>query len=167
MSTSSSTPAGSTSFTIRATNSSNPSDYKTYGAMLVIVRDTTVPTVTLTEYLPDPTTDNTPTYSGSAVDIYTNISDIEYCVDSGSWTDVDSFTPAMSVSFTFTTPALTDGLHTIYVRAYDAAGNLSSVASDTLTVGTPPAITDQPLSATKIIGESVTFSVTASGTAPA
>ncbi len=91
--------------------------------MLAIVKDTTVPTVTLTAYLPDPTTDNTPTYSGSAADTYTNIVDIEYRVDSGSWTDVDSFTPAKNVSFTFTTPALTDGLHTIYARAYDAAGN--------------------------------------------
>ncbi len=61
---------------------------------------------------------------------------------------------------------MTDGLHTIYARAYDAAGNVSSIASDTLTVGTPPTITGQPLSATKIVGESVTFSVTASGTAP-
>src|SRR3972149_8256491 len=111
------------------------------GVMLAIVRDTTVPSATLTEYLPDPTSDNTPTYSGSAADTYTNIVDIEYRVDSGSWADVDSFTPAKNVSFTFTPPALAGGVHTIYARAYDAAGNVSAVASDTLTVGTPPAIT--------------------------
>ncbi len=166
VSTSSSTPAVNTFLILRAVNPDNSNDYKYGIGRLAIVRDTTAPSVTLTEYLPDPTTDNTPTYSGSAVDTYTNIVDIEYCVDSGLWADVDLFTPAMSVNFTFTTPALTDGLHTIYVRAYDAAGNVSVTVSDTLTVGTPPAITDQPLSATKIIGESVTFSVTASGTAP-
>jgi len=166
VSTSSFTPAGSTSFTIRATNSDNSNDYKTGSRTLAVVRDTTAPKVTLTAYLPDPTTDNTPFYSGSAADTYTNIVDIGYCIDSGSWANVDAFTPAKNVSFTFTTPALTDGLHTIYVRAYDAAGNISATVSDILTVNTPPTITGQPSDATKTIGESVTFSVAASGTAP-
>jgi len=166
VSTSSFTPAGSASFTIRATNSDNSNDYKTGSRTLAVVRDTTAPKVTLTAYLPDPTTDNTPFYSGSAADTYTNIVDIGYCIDSGSWANVDAFTPAKNVSFTFTTPALTDGLHTIYVRAYDAAGNISATVSDILTVNTPPTITGQPSDATKTIGESVTFSVAASGTAP-
>ncbi len=166
VSTSSSTPAGSTSFTIRGTNSSNPNDYKNRSRTLRVETDITTPKVALTAYLPDPTVDNTPTYSGSATDTRTNIVDIEYRVDSDSWTDVDTFTPAKNVNFTFTTPALSDGLHTIYARAYDAAGNVSAAASDALTVGSAPAITEQPSSATKTIGESVTFSVTASGTAP-
>jgi hypothetical protein len=166
--TSSSTPAGSTSFTIRATNSDNPNDYKNRSRTLAVAKDTTLPTVSLTAYSPDPTGDNTPTYSGSAADTRTNIVDIEYCVDSGTWTDVNAFTPAKNVNFTFTTSTLSDGTHTIYARACDAAGNVSATVSDTLTVttGTPPVITGQPSSATKTVDESVTFTVTASGTAP-
>ncbi len=132
--TSGSTPEGKTSFTIRATNSGNPDDYKSRNRTLVVRTDTTIPTVTLKEYLPDPASDNTPTYSGSAADTRTNIVDVEYRVDDGSWTDVDTFTPDKNVNFTFTTSALTGGAHTIYVRAYDAAGNISPTASDTLTV---------------------------------
>ncbi len=230
-----------------------------------IILDAVVPTISLAAYAPDPTTDNTPSYNGTAADTLTDIVDIEYRIDSGgTWTDVDSFTPGLSVSFTFTTSDLTDGNHTIYVRAYDAVGNVSTTPSDTLTVdttapagslninsgaaavnttavtlnlsatdavgvtgyrvangsdasgattvnvtsttsysanisftlstgegtktvavqyrdaagnwsttvsdaltvGTSPTITSQPSSATKIIGESVTFSVTASGTVP-
>ena len=133
-----------------------------------IILDTVKPTITLTPYAPDLTTDNTPSYSGTAADTLTNIVDIEYRIDSGgTFTDIDSFTPGTSVSFTFTTTALTDGNHTIYVRAYDEAGNVSSLDSDTLRVTvTSPTITSQPSSATKTVGESVTFSVIASGTAP-
>jgi PGF-pre-PGF domain-containing protein len=105
------------------------------------VVDNTAPTVTLPAHTPDPENDNTPTYSGTATDALTNVVDIEYKVDSGTWTDVDAFTPALSVSFTFTTtPALADGTHTIYVKAKDNAGNWSTPVSDTLTVITvaPP-----------------------------
>lgn len=100
------------------------------------------PVVTLPAYAPDPTTDSTPTYSGTATDATTNVVDIEYRVDVGAWADVDPFTPALSVSFTFTTPALADGIHTIDVRAKDEAGNWSAIVSDTLTVDTvPPTVT--------------------------
>ena len=102
-----------------------------------IILDTANPTITLTAYTPDPTTDNTPSYNGMAADTLTNIVDIEYRIGSGgTWTDVDSFTQGLSVSFTFTTTALTDGSHTIYVRAYDEAGNVSATSSDALTVDT-------------------------------
>jgi hypothetical protein len=109
-----------------------------------VTYDTTSPTVSLPPYVPDPTSDNTPSYSGTATDAGScNVVDIEFRVDSGGWTDVDAFTPALSVNFTFTTGTLADGLHTIEVRAQDAAGNWSSLASDTLTVTTvaPPKIT--------------------------
>jgi hypothetical protein len=53
--------------------------------------------------------------------------------------DVDSFTPDLSVNFTFTTAELEDGTHTIEARGKDAANNWSGIVSDTLTVDvTPP-----------------------------
>ena len=107
------------------------------------------PVVTLPAYSPDPTSDSTPTYSGTATDATTNVVDIEYRVDGGAWTDVDAFIQSLTVSFTFTTPALADGARLIEVRAKDEAGNWSTIVSDMLTVDTtPPVISD--VSATNI-----------------
>jgi len=100
--------------------------------------DVTPPSVVLFEYSPDPTEDNTPTYSGTAADALTEVVDIEYRVDGGEWRDVDPFAPARTVGFTFTTPPLAEGTHTIEVRVMDGAGNWSGAASDTLTVRAPP-----------------------------
>nr|NIM46468.1 hypothetical protein [Nitrososphaeria archaeon]NIN53718.1 hypothetical protein [Nitrososphaeria archaeon]NIQ34281.1 hypothetical protein [Nitrososphaeria archaeon] len=103
--------------------------------------DTTPPDTSLTSFSPDPTNDNTPRYSGSATDDMSDVVDIEYRVDGEAWRNVDPFTPARSVSFTFTTPTLSDGTHTIRTRAKDDANNWeTSYASDTITVDTtsPP-----------------------------
>ncbi len=107
------------------------------------IADTTPPATTLDEYLPDPTNDNTPTYSGASTDTQSQVADIEYRVDGGSWLDVDSFTPAPSVSFAFTPSPLVDGTHTFEVRAQDEAGNWeqSPYPSDTLTIDTTPPLT--------------------------
>ncbi len=129
------------------------------------VDDTVPPTVTLPAYAPDPTTDNTPTYSGTAADALTNVIDIEYRVDGGTWTDVDAFTSAPTVNFTFTTPVLVDGTHTIEVKAKDVAGNWSSIASDTLAVTSvvpPPSdftISVSPTSGSVVRGGSTTTTV--------
>jgi PGF-pre-PGF domain-containing protein len=103
--------------------------------------DTTPPDTSLTTYLPDPTNDTTPSYSGTATDTQSNVVDIECRVNGGAWTDVDPFAPALSVNFTFTTPVLSDGTYTIEVRAKDAAEIWETTyASDTLTISTyvPP-----------------------------
>jgi len=103
---------------------------------------TSPPHTTLNPYSPDPTSDNTPTYSGTTSDatILDNVVDIEYRVDGGPWMEVDPFVPATSVSFTFTTQPLADGLHVIEVRAEDAMGHWeNSYASDELTVDAVPA----------------------------
>jgi len=119
---------------VSATNSVNNNDDG--DATLTI--DDTQPTVSLTAYSPDPTNDSTPSYSGSASDVPagSEILDIEFKVDGGIWTDVDSFTPDNPVDpFTFATGALADGTHTIYARAMDEAGNWNE-DSDTLTIDT-------------------------------
>ncbi|MFB3880144.1 MAG: S-layer homology domain-containing protein [Armatimonadota bacterium] len=110
------------------------------------------PTASLTAYVPDPTSDSTPTYSGSAsVSFYPNqlnpgydvtvnrIAGVEYRVDGGSWqacTASDGAFNSGTEAFTFTTSALSGGAHTFEVRAVDTAGNAtpSPYPTDTLTI---------------------------------
>jgi len=71
---------------------------------------------------------------------------------------------ATSSSYTISTVTTADaGSYTCYVS--NACGNVTSNAA-TLTVNTPPSITTQPSSQTKTLGQSVTFTVAASGTTP-
>jgi hypothetical protein len=123
------------------------------------------PTITLDSYTPDPTTDNTPTYIGSSSttttfpnanpkftvgqsvkhDIQVNkIVQVQYRVDAGSWADAtasDGTFDEYSEDYTFTTSALSPGLHTIETRARNTAGNWSSLASDTLTINATYTVT--------------------------
>ncbi len=109
---------------------------------LVSVSDTTAPSVTITALTPDPTNDNTPTFTGTATDTSSNISSVEYKVDAGSWTAAtagDGAFDSLSEGYTFTTAALSDGAHTVYVRATDSAANTTAEAnysSDSFTVQT-------------------------------
>jgi hypothetical protein len=94
---------------------------------LTISDDLDPPLVTLTPLSPDPTNDNTPTFTGTAIDALSNIASVEYQVGAGSWrawaaaTAVDGAFDEPSEEYTFTIPALADGGYTVYVRATDAA----------------------------------------------
>ena len=111
------------------------------------------PTITLNAYSPDPTTDTTPTYTGSADSTQTlqnnnpadpggnitinKITQVQYRVDSGTWTDAiatDGAFDEYNEDYTFTTSALSLGPHTIETRARNTAGNWSDLASDALTI---------------------------------
>jgi len=113
----------------------------------------TYPETSLTPYSPDPTTDPTPTYTGSATvqpltnnnpngpgnDVTTNtIANVHYRVDGGTWLDttpVDGNWYDPVESYTFTTPPLSAGTHTIETKAFNSVGNEDQTpASDTLTV---------------------------------
>ena len=114
----------------------------------VTVQDATPPSVTITELTPDPTNDNTPTFTGTATDTSSNISSVEYKVDDGSWTAAtagDGAFDSLSEGYTFTTSALANGAHTVYVRATDSATNTTTeanYASDSFTVdATAPSVT--------------------------
>ncbi len=67
---------------------------------------------------------------------------MEYRVDQGSWTAAtasDGAFNSLSEGYTFTTAALSEGEHTVYVRATDAASNTTAeanYASDSFTVQT-------------------------------
>lgn len=113
----------------------------------------TEPETSLTPYTPDPSPDPTPTYTGSATvqpmtnnnpngpgnDVTTNIlAAVEFRVDGGAWIyadPVDGTYDDPIEAYTFTTPPLADGTHTIEARAYNILGNVDPTpASDTLTV---------------------------------
>jgi hypothetical protein len=116
-----------------------------------------IPTSTLKTYSPDPTNDNTPTYTGRSTTSvrYPNsnpygsrhaitinkIKDVQYRVDGGSWISalpVDGIFNSSIEDFTFTTPALSYGTHTMEVRALNTAGNWeTSYVSDILTIAAP------------------------------
>jgi hypothetical protein len=113
----------------------------------------TFPETTLNPYTPDPTTDPTPTYTGSATvqpltnnnphgpgnDVTTNtIGGVEFRVDGGTWMYVNpddgNYDEAVE-TFTFTTPPLSIGTHTIEVYAANSIGNADATpASDTITI---------------------------------
>jgi len=116
---------------------------------LVVSVDDDPPEVDLTPLSPDPTNDNTPTFTGTAVDALSNIASVEYQVGTGSWrawvtaTAVDGAFDEPSEEYTFTIPALADGGYTVQVRATDAASPPNTTleadyATDTFTVAPPP-----------------------------
>lgn len=108
----------------------------------------TTPTVTLTPYSPDPTTDTTPTYSGSAQDTpypspthtptTINAVRVEWRVDGGSWQAAQATDGAFdsdAENFTFTPPSfLSAGTHLFEARTINSVGNISTLAQDTLTI---------------------------------
>lgn len=113
----------------------------------------TFPNTALNPYLPDPTTDSTPTYTGTVVEVpYPNsnpngpgtdvtintIAKVEYRLDSGSWfqaSALDGVFDEAEESFTFTTSTLSLSTHTIETRGINSVGNKeTSFASDTVTV---------------------------------
>jgi len=93
--------------------------------------------VTLTTTPTTPSTNTAPTIAGTASTIgAATISSILYSVDSGSW--VSTGVTGTS-SFSIVVPALTDGSHTIRVRATDNYGNVSDSSlygSTTFTIDT-------------------------------
>jgi hypothetical protein len=99
----------------------------------------TTPTVTLTPFTPDPTSNARPAYSGSATEPMTEIVLVEYsvsgCVTTG-WTAATASDGAFdepSEAFTFT-PQLAPGSCTVSVRSKNTWGNYSTTASDSVVV---------------------------------
>ena len=114
--------------------------------------DDTIPVVSLAAYTPDPTTDTTPTWSGTVSDTpwdspthndtTTNyLNAVQYRIDSGVWVNCiadDGVFDETSETFTCTPSTLSGGLHTIYVQARNRVNNLSAVISDQVTIDVIP-----------------------------
>jgi hypothetical protein len=105
-----------------------------YDAFKAYTTETTKPTVSITSG-PAPgsfTNDSTPTFSFAGTDNYPGFT-FACRVDGGS------YNPCASP---YTLPTRSDGAHTFYVKAIDAVGNESAVASRSFTVDTkPPTVT--------------------------
>lgn len=110
-----------------------------------LTTNVTPPSISLTALSPDPNSDSTPTISGTATEDVGTISSVSFQVDStnGSWSscsaDDGSFDEATESFTCNVTSVLSDGSHTIYVRATDSNDNTTasgSEATDTFTIDT-------------------------------
>jgi len=141
----------------------------------------TYPETSLTPYTPDPTSDPTPTYTGSATvqpltnnnpngpgnDVTLNtIANVHYRVDGGMWLDTtpdDGDWYDAVESYSFTTPPLSAGTHTIETKAFNSVGNEDQTpASDTLTIiaGNPPTAPTIAGPSSGDVGTSYTYTFT-------
>lgn len=109
----------------------------------------TVPSITLDAYTPDPPSDRTPTYTGIALDIpyphqtslYVDVTindvEVEYRINGGSWQralPADGAFDSPYEAFTFAPLLCENTQYTVETRARNEVGNVSSIASDTITV---------------------------------
>ncbi|MBN1329866.1 MAG: caspase family protein [Candidatus Heimdallarchaeota archaeon] len=91
--------------------------------------DTTAPTVSITSPASGATVSGTTTISASASD-NVGVTKVEFYID-GSLKGTDTTSP---YSYSWVTTGYSDGSHTIYAKAYDAAGNVGTTATRTVTV---------------------------------
>ena len=98
----------------------------------------TAPLQELEDFTPNPTTDNTPTYSGIAAVMDGIVATVEFRIDGGNWQPAeasDGHFDAGVETFVFTTFALAPGLHIIEVRTTDSAGKVADpCCGDTLEI---------------------------------
>ncbi len=112
--------------------------------------DALAPDLSLTVYTPDPGTDNTPQFQGSASDAAHYVSGVEFQIDdtdAGGWlacTADDGAFDELNENFSCTVgTVLDDGSHTVYVRATDYPGNVTEAGqevSDTFVIDTVPPV---------------------------
>ena len=106
-----------------------------------ITKDSTSPTLIIDPQPTTPTNKTKLNFTGNATDLISNISNIEYRLDSNIWmpaTPVDGTLDSPSEPFNFSIQNLTDGIHIIEVRASDSLYNTGQPVSVTLTIDTQP-----------------------------
>ncbi|MBI2853274.1 MAG: PGF-pre-PGF domain-containing protein [Chloroflexi bacterium] len=132
---------------VRATD--NATNVSTTLGTDTFVMDTVAPAVTLHALASETVTTATPTFTGNVTDSTTTVAAVQYRVSGSTtidWTDTvraggGAFSVA-SENFTFTTSTLSNGSHTVEVRARDVVGNASQApyasATFTVSVSAPP-----------------------------
>jgi PKD repeat protein len=139
------------------------------------------PNTILNPYSPDPTYTGTLTYSGSVTEtLYPNnnpygtgvdltintITLVQFRIDHGAWLDAtaaDGVFDEETESFTFTTPQLSVGTHTIETRGINSVGNAeTSYSSDVVTIIGAPLANFVYSPENPVINETVTFDATSS-----
>ena len=154
------TPATTTSdngaqFTVTVSNSVGTANSN--AATLTVTPAPVAPSITAQPTSPTVTAGQTATFSVSA----TGTAPLSY-----QW-QKNGVAISGATSASYTTPATTssDNGAQFGVTVTNAVGNVTSNTA-MLTVNTPPAITGQPVSQSATAGQTATFSVTATGTAP-
>jgi hypothetical protein len=75
-----------------------------------------------------------------------SIEQLQISVNGGAWTAVNTSTLTTSGQWNYTLPTLVNGDNTVQTRVVDLAGNVSATSSQTITVATPPVVTNFTLS---------------------
>lgn len=142
-------PAGAHTLTVKAYDAAgnvSPAASRTFtvtGGGTGTPGDTVAPSVTLTSPADGATTSNPVRLTGTASDNL-GVTRVTYAVDNGPETNLP-VAPGQTVSFDAPLPTLSAGTHTVVLRAYDAAGNVSNAASATITVTAGQTTGRQPL----------------------
>jgi hypothetical protein len=127
-------------------------------------QDTTPPIVSITSPVSGATVSGTITVAATASD-NVGVAGVQFQVDgTNTGAEVTSVPYALSLD----TTKLSGGSHSLTAVARDAAGNHATSSAVTVTVSnaTVPVITAQPTNQSVTTGQTATFSVTATGTAP-
>ena len=126
--------------------------------------DTTAPTVSMTAPASGATVSGTVTVAANATDDV-GVASMQFQLDGAS---LGSLVTTSPYSVLWDTTKSTSGQHALSAIARDAAGNSATGASVTVTVNsaTAPTITTQPANQTVTAGQTATFAVAATGTAP-
>jgi hypothetical protein len=92
--------------------------------------DSTPPTAVIASPAPGATVSGTTSVTGTASD-NAAVATVQVAVDGGTWQTASG---TASWSWSWNTTSLTNGSHTLAARANDASGNLSNVATESVTV---------------------------------
>jgi hypothetical protein len=147
---SSGTGNGSVNFTVSANTNlmARTNTLTVAGQTVTVVQsgDTTAPTVTLTAPVNGSTVSNTITPTATTAD-NVDVAKVEFYRDSAVLfaTVVNaSLSANYSASTSFDTTTVSNGSHSFYAKAYDAAGNVTTSSANTVTVNNAAAPTNAP-----------------------
>ncbi len=124
--------------------------------------DTTPPTVSVTSPVSGATISGTVAVAATASDNIAVVG-VQFQVDTVS---IGSEISTAPYTLSLDTTKLSSGSHSLTAAARDAAGNHTTSAGVTITVSIAPVITTQPTNQSVTSGQTATFVVAATGTAP-